>query len=108
MWNGIGWYGFIGPTTSTTDISLGLRLSLVKSGSSCRLSNLLRDPIEHFRQGSLFEFRIRVFHKTQSSNDSLDQSNTDVQSDLDLHLSHTIEMLFTYFAPCIGLSPRHI
>ena len=22
MWNGIGWYGFIGPTTSTTDISL--------------------------------------------------------------------------------------
>ena len=23
MWNGIGWYGFIGPTTSTTDISLG-------------------------------------------------------------------------------------
>ena len=26
MWNGIGWYGFIGPTTSTTDISLGLVL----------------------------------------------------------------------------------
>ena len=23
MLNGIGWYGFIGPTTSTTDISLG-------------------------------------------------------------------------------------
>ena len=23
MWNGIGWYGFIGPTTSTTDVSLG-------------------------------------------------------------------------------------
>ena len=23
MWNGIGWYGFIGPTTSTADISLG-------------------------------------------------------------------------------------
>ena len=23
MWNGIGWYGFIGPTTSTPDISLG-------------------------------------------------------------------------------------
>ena len=22
MWNGIGWYGFIGPTISTTDISL--------------------------------------------------------------------------------------
>ena len=22
MWNGIGWYGLIGPTTSTTDISL--------------------------------------------------------------------------------------
>ena len=22
MWNGIGWYGFIGLTTSTTDISL--------------------------------------------------------------------------------------
>ena len=22
MWNGIGWYGFIGPITSTTDISL--------------------------------------------------------------------------------------
>ena len=22
MWNGIGWYGFIGPTTSMTDISL--------------------------------------------------------------------------------------
>ena len=22
LWNGIGWYGFIGPTTSTTDISL--------------------------------------------------------------------------------------
>ena len=22
MWNGIGWYGFIGPTRSTTDISL--------------------------------------------------------------------------------------
>ena len=22
MWNGIGWYGFIGHTTSTTDISL--------------------------------------------------------------------------------------
>ena len=22
MWNGIGWYGFIGPTTSTTHISL--------------------------------------------------------------------------------------
>ena len=22
MWNGTGWYGFIGPTTSTTDISL--------------------------------------------------------------------------------------
>ena len=26
MWNGIGWYGFIGPTTSTTDISLIKRL----------------------------------------------------------------------------------
>ena len=23
-WNGIGWYGFIGPTTSSTDISLKL------------------------------------------------------------------------------------
>ena len=22
MWNGIGWYGFIGPTTSTTDMSV--------------------------------------------------------------------------------------
>ena len=22
MWNGIGWYGFIGPATSTTDISI--------------------------------------------------------------------------------------
>ena len=22
MWNGIGWYGFIGPITSTSDISL--------------------------------------------------------------------------------------
>ena len=22
MWNGIGWYGFIGPTTPTTEISL--------------------------------------------------------------------------------------
>ena len=22
MWNAIGWYGFIDPTTSTTDISL--------------------------------------------------------------------------------------
>ena len=21
MWNGLGWYGFIGPTTSTTDIT---------------------------------------------------------------------------------------
>ena len=30
MWNGIGWYGFIGPTTSTTDISLGLPRSLEK------------------------------------------------------------------------------
>ena len=28
MWNGIGWYGFIGPTTSTTDISLHLRVTL--------------------------------------------------------------------------------
>ena len=27
MWNGIGWYGFIGViTTSTTDISLGIHV----------------------------------------------------------------------------------
>ena len=26
MWNGIGWYEFIGPTTSTTDISLLLAM----------------------------------------------------------------------------------
>ena len=26
MWNGIGWYGFIGPSTSTTDISLNSSL----------------------------------------------------------------------------------
>ena len=30
MWNGIGWYGFIGPTTSTTDISLHVRVSIMK------------------------------------------------------------------------------
>ena len=41
--------------------------------------------MKHFRHGSLFEFRIRVFHKTQSSNDGHDQSNTDAQSDLNLY-----------------------
>ena len=29
MWNGIGWYGFIGPTTSTTDISLVASVSAI-------------------------------------------------------------------------------
>ena len=29
MWNGIGWYGFIGPTTSTTDISLHINIIVV-------------------------------------------------------------------------------
>ena len=27
-WNGIGWYGFIGPTTSTTDISLPVAMQI--------------------------------------------------------------------------------
>ena len=33
MWNGIGWYGFIGGiTTSTTDISLNVKLQLYAKG----------------------------------------------------------------------------
>ena len=30
MWDGIGWYGFIGPATSTTDISLVTLLFLFR------------------------------------------------------------------------------
>ena len=34
MWNGIGWYGFIGPTTSTTDISLAILAELTSLRNS--------------------------------------------------------------------------
>ena len=34
MWNGIGWYRFIGPTASTTDISLLRPLNNLKTDPS--------------------------------------------------------------------------
>ena len=34
MWNGIGWYEFIGPTTSTTEISL-LGVTIVAKNYYC-------------------------------------------------------------------------
>ena len=50
MWNGIGWYGFIGPTTSTTDISLGPGQSDKKSSDD------------------VFYFVLSLFYRSQMAN----------------------------------------
>ena len=49
MWNGIGWYGFIGPTTSTTDIGLAnpLSCSIFSSLVPC-ISSLYPEPYQGF------------------------------------------------------------
>ena len=53
MWNGIGWYGFIGPTTSTTDISLdvvqlslGLNRLQILSEDSTNMQRVNADQFE--------------------------------------------------------------
>ena len=60
MWNGIGWYGFIGPTTSTTDISLGIfKLLLV-----IYFQNMCIVTCDLISSFSILELLIYHSHKT--------------------------------------------
>ena len=63
MWNGIGWYGFIGPTTSTTDISLVKSMNewfvtgtLTLADKCYSLTKILKKTRYHQDSGTFYRF----------------------------------------------------